>query len=680
MGPRLVARLLTLAALAALAPSPAHAATADPAGPGCDRLDDAACLLPFPDDHFTTSDPATDTGRRLAFTASQMPRNAQGTPIDPAPLNAFDGFSPGSVILTKVPGLDNPAALLRTLPVGLYDLSRYRDRHAPVLVLDARTGRRQPIWVELDSNAATDADRLLEIHPARNFREGRRYVVVLRSLRHADGSVIEASPAFAALRDRRARIPRYDRIFATLHRAKVARDRSLFLAWDFTVASERSLSARMLHIRDDAFARLGDRNLRDLKVQGSAPSFRITSVTDFTPEQNPYLARWIDGEITVPCYLDQPGCPPGSRFNYARPGDFLPTAIPGNVMTAPFRCTVPRSATPDKPARLSLYGHGLLGQYTEVRAGNVQLMANEHDIVFCATWWAGMSNPDIGNAITVLQDLGRMPTIADRLQQGMLNFLYLGRLMVHPQGLVTSPALRAADGRPLIDPSHLFYDGNSQGGIMGGALTPFAPDYTRAVLGVPAMNYSVLLPRSVDFDTYALVLYPAYPDELERPLALDLAQLLWDRGEADGVAWHMTDDPLPDTPRHTVLMHPAFGDHQVTNFQADVEARTIGARIHQPAVAPGRPLELRPFWGIPEIHRYPYKGSAIVYWDSGPQNNGPNPLANVPNRSGRDPHEDPRATAAARVQKSAFLQPDGAVIDVCGGQPCVATRGPIPAP
>jgi hypothetical protein len=680
MLPRPLGVLIAVAALAALAPATAQGATADPTGPGCDRLDDAACLLPFPNDAFTRPDPSTDTGRRLSFAAGQMPRNAQGTPIDPVPLNALDGFSPGSVILTKVPGLDNPAALLRTLPVGLYDLSRFRDRDAPVLLLDARTGRRQPIWVELDSNAATDADRLVEIHPVRNLREGHRYVVALRSLRRADGSPIAASPAFAALRDGQVRNARYDAIFKTLRRARVARDAGLFLAWDFTVASERSLSGRMLHIRDDAFARLGDTNLADLKVHGRAPAFRVTQVTDFTPEQNPYLARWIDGEVTVPCYLDQPGCPPGSRFNYAHPGDFLPTPIPGNVMTAPFRCTVPRSATPDHPARLSLYGHGLLGNYTEVRAGNVQLMANEHDIVFCATYWAGMSNPDIGNAIMVLQDLGRMPTIADRLQQGMLNFLYLGRLMIHPQGLVTSGALRAADGRPLIDTSHLFYDGNSQGGIMGGALTPFAPDYTRAVLGVPAMNYSVLLPRSVDFDTYALVLYPAYPDQLERPLALDLAQLLWDRGEADGVAHHMTDDPLPDTPRHTVLMQTAFGDHQVSNFQADVEARTIGARIHQPAVTRGRPLELRPFWGIPEIRRYPYKGSAIVYWDSGPDSNGPNPLQNVPNRSGRDPHEDPRATAAARVQKSAFLQPDGAVVDVCGGRPCVSTRGPIPAP
>ena len=46
------------------------------------------------------------------------------------------------------------------------------------------------------------------------------------------------------------------------------------------------------------------------------------------------------------------------------------------------------------------------------------------------------------------------------------------------------------------------YDGNSQGGILGGALTAIATDWTHSVLGVPGMNYSTLLQRSSDFDTY----------------------------------------------------------------------------------------------------------------------------------------------------------------------------------
>ena len=46
---------------------------------------------------------------------------------------------------------------------------------------------------------------------------------------------------------------------------------------------------------------------------------------------------------------------------------------------------------------------------------------------------------------------------------------------------------------------------------MGGALTAVSPDFTRASLGVPAMNYSVLLPRSVDFDQFADVPLPVLP-------------------------------------------------------------------------------------------------------------------------------------------------------------------------
>jgi hypothetical protein len=49
-----------------------------------------------------------------------------------------------------------------------------------------------------------------------------------------------------------------------------------------------------------------------------------------------------------------------------------------------------------------------------------------------------------------------------------------------------------------------------------------------------------------------------------------------------------TSDPLPGTPAHTVLMHEAFADHQVANITTEVEARTIGASIAWPALAPGR--------------------------------------------------------------------------------------------
>ncbi len=49
-----------------------------------------------------------------------------------------------------------------------------------------------------------------------------------------------------------------------------------------------------------------------------------------------------------------------------------------------------------------------------------------------------MSGGDLPNTITILQDLSRFPTLADRLQQGMINFLFLGRAMIHPQGFAAN--------------------------------------------------------------------------------------------------------------------------------------------------------------------------------------------------------------------------------------------------
>ena len=345
------------------------------------------------------------------------------------------------------------------------------------------------------------------------------------------------------------------------------------------------------------------------------PPFTVTKITDFSVAENAGVRRRIEGTVEVPCYLNQPGCPPGSRFTLGPRG--LPVRTPGNVHRANFICNLPRIATPDNRSLVSLYGHGLFGGAGEVNSISRGPIVTEHNVALCASDEIGMSGGDVPNAITILQDLSRFPTLADRLQQGMVNFLLLGRAMIHPQGFASHPAFQEG-GRPLIDTQRLYYSGGSQGGIFGGALTAVAPDFTRSVLIVPGMTYSRLLTRSIDFDVYAEVLYPSYPDELIRPLLLSLVQTLWDRGEPNGYAWHMTDDPYPNTPAHTVLLHEAFGDHQVANVATEIEARTIGARLRRPALDPGRHTDRVPFYGIEPIRKYPYRGSAFVVWDTGP--------------------------------------------------------------
>ena len=57
-----------------------------------------------------------------------------------------------------------------------------------------------------------------------------------------------------------------------------------------------------------------------------------------------------------------------------------------------------------------------------------------------------MATTDVPNVATILTDLSHFNTLADRVQQGMLNFLYLGRLMIHPDGLSTDPAFQDDTG------------------------------------------------------------------------------------------------------------------------------------------------------------------------------------------------------------------------------------------
>jgi hypothetical protein len=652
----------------------------------------ALCLLPFPDDYYTRPDHSSPTGRRVDLTTEGMPANAAGIHIDSTPYDAADGFSPGETILLKVPGIDTVADVRATGAVPINHIRQYRRQNAPVVVIDAKTGRRWPIWVEIDSNAADPSNALLEIHPAVNFASGHRYIVALRDLRNAAGDRIQAPAAFRYYRDDvpskqpeiNARRKHFEEIFRTLRKAGIDRS-DLYLAWDFTVASDQNNAGRELSMRNEAFAQLGDTNLSDLTPQGNSPAFTVASTeTEPFPGQ---IARRVKGTITVPCYLF-PNCGPGGTMQLDSSGN----PIQNGVWPANFDCIIPASVTsgPAESGRPSLYGHGLFGEASEVASGPQRQLAQEHGIVFCATDEIGLSISDFPVAAAALQNLSLFPAIPDRLQQGLLDELYLGRAMISPSGFTTDAAFHqdgTSGSGSVLNTSHLFYNGNSQGGIMGGALTAVSPDFTRASLGVPAMNYSVLLPRSVDFTqppapgipSFAQILDASYPNESARPLALDLIQMLWDRGDPDGYASRMTTNPLPDTPPHQVLMDVAFGDHQVTDYQADVEARTVGARAHRPVLFPDRWPDTNVLWRVPSIHRYPFNGSAIYYWDSGPVREEPPgttvgveppPYENLPNESGADPHGLPRATPAEQQLVSDFFEGAITESDNCGGGPC----------
>jgi hypothetical protein len=652
---------------------------ADAAASPCDPIDAGYCLFPFPNDYFSAGDVTSPTGRRLALASRALPvnENLPDGRFEPAKWNVLDGFSVGPVLIVHDAALD--LALSGAAPIT--DLAASLEADAPFLLLDAESGAQQLLFAERDQVGATPAEQPVFARVGANLENGRRYLAALRNLKDGSGAALATDPVFAAYRDRtptrqlpvEARRGRMERLFAELLDRGVARE-ELYLAWDFTTQSAESSSRKLLAMRDDAFDILG----------AAPPGFSVETVTE------PYneVFRRVQGTFQVPLYLTDGGVP-GSLLRLGADG--LPVNE-GDFFTASFNCVIPNSATtggglPVVPARISLYGHGLLGDRGEASSGHVRGFAEAHNFVFCGTDWTGFAEDDEGVVLIVLQNFSNFPRFIERQHQGLLNFMVLGHLMKHPQGFAGDEAFQV-DGQPLIDTSALYYDGNSQGGILGGVLAAFSKEIERFALGVPGINYSTLLDRSTDFSRFSMIMNGTYPGRLDQAALIAVAQLLWDQTDPSGHVRHTTADPYPDTPPKKILYQVAFGDHQVAPVTVEIAARSNGAYLRTPAVDPGKPLpELTPYYGIPQIAAYPFDGSAVVIWDSG---NPAPPIGNLPppeilptdpewatlspcaQNWDSDPHECPRRAPEARLQKSEFLKPGGAVIDTCAGMPCLA--------
>ncbi len=618
-------------------PSTAVAVKVEPKGTGaCDATDPARCLLPFPSDRYTRADPSTPTGRRLDIPADGTPANKAGKHIDPAEWNRNDGFSPSSVGLTIVPGLD---AGRSALPPQT-DIAQSLAPNSPVVVLDVTTGERVPAWAEFDPKTPR-GNRLLRIVPAVGLGEGHRIAIALRGMKRGDGSAIASDPAYTKLVADPS--PYEQQWLAALDRAGLPPS-TLTLAWSFTVESEQGLSGRLRHMWSETASALG----------AGAPPFTVTTSDDAG------AARVVRGTFVMPKYLTGSGGP-GSVLNNA--GD--PNGIPrrNGTMKDDFVCTVPKNA-PAASAPFVLYGHGLLGSRDE--AVGIGTVAASAGIGFCAVDELGMSSADIPTVVKELGDLSLFPTQADRLQQGALGFLELGRLLASAKGFATNAAFQDGKGASVIDAKKLSLLGASQGGILDGAPSSLTTDWNRVILAVGGMGYNLLLRRSVDFDQFQPPFEAAYPDPVDQAIALELMELLWDRGENTGYAQHLTTSPYPGTTAKTVMMLEAFGDHQVANVATEKLARTLGVERRAPTLAPGRSADVEPFFGIDPLPSLPHKGSGLVVWDFGTPTP---PAAELPNRGGEDPHGKLADESRALALVAAFVN-DGTIIDVCSGGPC----------
>ena len=321
---------------------------------------------------------------------------------------------------------------------------------------------------------------------------------------------------------------------------------------------------------------------------------------------------------------------------------------------------------------MSMYGHGLLGDQSEVNGSLVRPMAATYNVAYCATDWIGMAEEDVGNAVAVLQDLSQFATLADRLQQGLLNFLFLGRLMKHPDGFASNPAFqidgapgaqhprallrrqqpgrhprrRAVRRRPRLPPLRARRGGHE---LLDAAATAAST----------STLYKLILDTSLSRSVHPAALAQHRPDAVgpRRDQRLRAA-------------------PHPSrAPAHAEPHRPA----------ARRRRRPPGQRVRAPGRGPhDRRVRSRPVRrSRPRVRRrarlrHPAdpdvpRGSARPTSCSTPARRSRRSRTRPP-RAGHDPHDDTPKIPAAQALKDTFWHPRGFVNDVCNGAPCTGPQ------
>ena len=523
-----------------------------------------------------------------------------------------------------------------------------------------------------------------------------------------------------------ARRPAFDDIVARLAQAGVPSD-NLVLAFDFIVQSDEGLTSQMLSMRDQAFAWLagaegGDEELFtvdtvtefDCSLPGTFEwrriegTFRVPLFLDLDPVADPMTAGFLtvdanrtpqpngftnpDYTIAIPCAVlalvgdcnrdltvsvdelitgvvialeDAPAteCP---AFDTNRDDAVTVDELIGGVDAA-----LNGGGSP-KPA--AVLGHGLfmtgrdfvplvslaLGPLLQLQG------LDPIELIGGGTDWRGLSNQDAGFIGLVLLDLNKIAALPDRLRQGQLNTLMLGRMM---KGGVFNrhPAFQTPSGRGVFaaPTDELYYYGISLGGIMGLMHAALSPDVVSAGIDEGAINFSLLLQRSTQALAFEAVFQASgVTDPMHIAILTGLTHELWVRGESAGYATHITSDPLPGSTAKKILMTAAWLDQQVSNQASEITARTLGI----PNLVPGSIVSNLP--QIPDASG-PLPSAYIMYDTATFSLDQPGawipPLANfIPEGNPCDPHGERRPTIPASLQQiSRFFRPGGTIENFC---------------
>lgn len=619
----------------------------------CDDLDPESCAFPWPSNLYLAPDEDRATGYRLHFGEESLPTNVNGTPISPELLSHLDGYDLGVPIMVRFPDLDDS-----TLP-GEYSISESMDEGAQILLFEVGDDglKRVPYWAELDVLEDESSQKTLFIRPAVILETSARYIVALRDLQTIDGAPIEPSEAFADLvegdTDEDPVLPyrqaRFDELFGLLESHGIERE-SLTLAWDFITASTDALHSPMLTIRDDAF---------DFVAEAGTP-WTIGEVVEYVTEAdetdrpvNAQIGLELRATFEVPHYMKPFSGVSGSwQLNRNEAGEIERDG----TRDADILVRIPHRALDGEPMGVVVYGHGLLGSRWGLHGEHLGRLAEEYGYIMIAVDMVGMSNNESNAATQSVIDINNFVAIADRLHQGILEYLLTARTAREEL-----PELAELTSRNIeIDTDRVHYFGASQGGIFGGTFMALTEDVSRGYLAVPGNNYSTLLHRSTNFVDFNAGMAATYPGSHNRNTVIAILSLMWSTTEPVSFLRHIRKEPFDGTP-NDVLLAVAKGDWQVATITNEVAARSgIEIPLLENYDAQREPFDV-------EVAAYPHQGSGTVLYDFG--NPWPDRANDHPEDEIGDPHGWLSTVDGAGDQIDHFFH-TGEIIDVCDGSPC----------
>jgi hypothetical protein len=614
----------------------------------CNPLGGQGCLMPWPSMAFVKADSTAKTGFRVALTKDAMPINGDQIAIDPKMVDRWDGFSPTGPMLAMFPK-----------GVSIANLPTFKDPQAslaadsPIVLLDIDTGERAPFFAEADANFTDPAQSALIIRPLARLHTSAHYAVAIRStVKAADGTDLQVSEGFAALRDGKDfSHPHFadvkanaDKMFSALATAGVQKS-ELVLAWDFVTASDDFLRSDLTTMRDAALPAIGT-NGANLSFVGTvqAPISGIYKAYVGTYKAANFLSDMENDDSIITRGPD--GLPMMNGLRDANFAALIPDCV--NTQQGPFTTIV--------------FGHGLFGSAKEYLDDNfTQMLAEKYCFIIIAGDFIGLTSRQLTLASLAVNDLNLGYGITEKLGQSIIDFISLENVVRGPMS--SAPEFKDMNGKPVIDPAHTYYVGGSLGGIMGNVFMAYDPNITRGVLAVPGGVWSMLFERSNAWHLLQGAAMGSYTNPETYQLLIAFFGMAFEPYDPITTAEHVIHDPLPGIPTKDILMWYSMGDCLVSNITTEMVARTMGIPLMDPAVK--QVWDLNPAPG-------PMTNAINVF------NDHPMPLppeTNVPPAVDNGTHSGINRKPAALRMVQAFLLGEQAA-----KQTCFASDGTTPAP